>query len=722
MNKLFLLIVLITEITLGQTGAVNGRAVDKRTGEPLPGVNVLLQGTLRGTATTPNGEYSFAHVAPGTYALAFSCVGYQREMRPGVVVEAGKTAVVNAQLTAVPIQTEPVIVTASRREQSFQESPVSVSMLDASRIAYRNSVTIDDALRYVPGVNMTDWQVNVRGSSGYSRGAGSRVLMLLDGIPFLTGDTGELNFETIPAGQVERVEVVKGASSALYGSSALGGVINVITKRIPEDPETHLRVYGGMYGAPSYAQWDWGGGRRFLDGEALSHSQRFGDVRLRLFLSRMGDDGYRQNDSKRRYNAALNLHYEISSFDDLALTINVLDQQRANFIYWRGLTHALMPPDDQLGSTVHSTRFFVNGIYNHTVSSSLFFAAKTLWFRNRFSDAGGSINDNSRSDVFFGEVQGTWAFLENQILTFGVTGNLDGVDSDLFGKRSGRGGAWYVQDELQVSDLIRLTFGARFDVQKVDSLETGGQFNPKAAVVVTPAAGTVLRASYGRGFRSPTVAEAFTSTTAAGLEIIPNPSLKPERSNGFEVGLSQLLGESALVDLALFRTDYSNLIESGFTPQGKGQFNNVTEARISGAELSTSLGLLSKTLFLDFSYTYIYPRDVTRSDLLKYRPRHLFYASGLLHAGDVTFGIDLRCISRVERIDEEFVNLGIIKDGDQRVSIYVTDLRLAYTFGSAEMPLTASLNVNNVFQYNYVELIGNMAPPRSYVLTIDAKL
>jgi iron complex outermembrane receptor protein len=162
---------------------------------------------------------------------------------------------------------------------------MSVSTMDAGSISRRNIITLDDALRYVPGVNLTEYQVNVRGSSGYSRGAGSRVLLLVDGIPFVTGDTGEMNFETLPVGQIERVEVVKGAASALYGSSALGGVINVITKRIPEQPETRIRAFGGFYGTPSFPQWDWGGGHevsRWSIVQSLADVRQYWDVASRL--------------------------------------------------------------------------------------------------------------------------------------------------------------------------------------------------------------------------------------------------------------------------------------------------------------------------------------------------------------------------------------------------------------------------------------------------------
>jgi outer membrane receptor for ferrienterochelin and colicins len=719
MKAALLILTLVSTTAIGQVGTLVGRVTDRKTGDPLPGVNVLLQGTVRGMSTDANGECKFAAVPSGTYTVIFSLVGYQRTVRPGVVILSGDTTVVNASLLATALQTEAVIVTASRRETALQESPVSVSTLDAKDIERRNAVTIDDALRFIPGVNMTDWQVNIRGSSGYSRGAGSRVLMLLDGIPFLTGDSGELNYESIPAGQVDRIEVVKGASSALYGSGALGGVINVITKPIPDKPETGVRLYGGLYSTPSYPEWEWGGGTRFLNGIALSHATRVGDAGLQLFLSEAGNDGYRQDDYLLRYNGLVKVEYPISIFQTITLTGSVMDQHRGNFLYWKDLTHALTPPDNQLGGKVHSTRYFVTGIYNHTVSSALFYSVRSMWYHNWFMDTSGPDSHESRSDVLRGEVTATWGGLEGQIVTVGVEGNSDRVNADIFGVRSGGGGAGYLQDEIALHESLKLTLGFRFDIQKVDSIGTNNQFNPKAALVYHPFEGTTFRASYGRGFRSPSVAEAFTQASAGGIEVVPNPSLRPERSSSFEIGCSQSLGDVVYVDAAGFQSNYDDLIESGFNAQGKAQFSNVTEARVRGVELSTSFGFFERSLFFNLSYTYLYPRDLTANDILKYRPRHLFYVSSIARVGTFTFSADFRAISRVERIDEELVNLGIIKDGDQRVPIYVADLRIGADVVLGSIPLTATLSFNNMFQYNYVELIGNMAPPRSYVLTLD---
>ncbi|MEK9138199.1 MAG: TonB-dependent receptor plug domain-containing protein, partial [Bacteroidota bacterium] len=362
-------------------------------------------------------------------------------------------------MTPVPIQGEPVIVTASKREQSLQDVPVSVSTVDASSIARRNIVTLDDALRYVPGVNLTEWQVNIRGSSGYSRGAGSRVLLLVDGIPFITGDTGELNFESFPVGQVDRVEVVKGAASALYGSSALGGVINVITKRIPEQPETRIRTYGGFYSKPSHSQWDWGGGTRFLDGQSFSHSQTLDDVGLLIHGSRAADDGFRQNDYRRRYNGYVKAQFNLSAYDALTTTFSLLHQKRGSFLYWQDLSHALVPPPQQQGDRVKSTRFFFSGLYTHTASDNFLYTARTMWYRNRWEDTIDTLTNSSRSDVLRGEVQATWSPNSSNIVTFGVEGSTDNVSADLFGERSGKGVALYVQDEVETLPELKVTLG-----------------------------------------------------------------------------------------------------------------------------------------------------------------------------------------------------------------------------------------------------------------------
>jgi iron complex outermembrane receptor protein len=722
------LVVLLLLAPFVRGGTIAGRVTAR--GEPqaeaLVGATVLVKGTVRGTTTSVHGEFRIPDVPFGTYTLVVSMVGYQRETVSNVVVEEGKETVLAVLLSPATVQMDQVVVTASRRQQSLQEVPVSLSVLDASQIEQRNSLSIEEALRYIPGVNLTGFQVNIRGSSGYSRGAGSRVLMLLDGIPFITGDTGELNFESIPIGQVDRIEVVKGASSALYGSSALGGVINVITKDIPDRPVTHVRLYGGAYNKPSYEQWEWTESPRWLNGQSIGHSYRSGRLGMSLYFSRQMDEGYRQNDYRRRHNFYVKAVQDLTTASSLTVNAGLLDQYGGQFLYWRNLDSALVPPILQATDNIRSTRYFLSGSYRSVASEGVLFTGKAMWYHNLwgFETLHGYGRAESQADDFRAEVLSTIVVDDVHTVTAGAEANVDVVGGDIFENRTVGGAAAYAQDEISVTEHLSLTAGVRFDFQSVGLTSPGGQFNPKIAAAYTPFPTTTIRASFGRGFRVPSVAEAFIEATASNLTTIPNADLKPEQSLSYEVGVAQQFGDFATIDVAAFRSDYDNLIEAGLILSGQNlliQWRNVTRARVQGVEASLKLGLFEGAIQSGVNYTYVFPEDRSIGDVLKYRPRHLVYADLRARVGWLSAGADFRFVSRVDRIDQELVDVGIVADGIERTRIIVTDVRLGVDFPLFGADATATAMVNNVFQYNYVELIGNMMPPRTYMLVLELR-
>lgn len=715
-------------LTFADGGTITGRVTAQSEGqeESLVGAVVMVQGSVRGTTTNLKGEYKITALPPGSYTLAVSMIGYKRAIRPGVVVEEGRETVVNVALVSSPVQIDQVIVTASKRQQSLEEVPVSISVLDATEIRQRNALVLDDALRYIPGVNMTGFQVNIRGSSGYNRGAGSRVLMLLDGIPFITGDTGELNFETIPVGQVDRIEVVKGASSALYGSNALGGVINIITKEIPERPSTQLRLFGGMYNEPSHEQWKWSSKSRFLNGQSISHAYRVGDLGLALYASRQFDDGYRQNDYRRRYNFYVKVREEFEQQSALTMTFGLLYQYGGQFLYWRSLDSALIPPLAQQDDNIKSIRFFTTGQYTTVLSENAQLTTRAMWFHNDwgFETRSGVGRAESVADDFRFETVATILPSDVHTLTAGVDANIDLIGGDVISQRVIGGFALFGQDEIRLADPLTLTLGARYDFSSVGVTTPGGQVNPKVGLAYNPWGGTTLRASLARGFRVPAVAEAFLMAGFSNIIARPNEDLRPERSWSYEVGLSQRLGDLGTFDIAAFRSDFDDLIEVAVVDTAANsllfQWRNVAKARIQGVETSVRTGFFEGALQYSFGYTYVYPQDLTRNDLLRYRPRHLFYTNLSGRIGPVHASTDFRYISRVDRVDDVLGRTGIVPDGEERTEIFVTDFRLGVDLTLGSVPLTVTASVNNAFRYNYVELIGNISPPRTYVLVLEA--
>lgn len=744
MRRLILYIVLILSISCvsaaqEKTGTLVGRVVDANSGEPLSGANVFIRGTFLGTASDINGDFRIRRIPPGAHTIVVSIVGYQRQLIDRVQFQAGEERTLNVQLKPIIIQTEQVVITASRREQSMEEIPVSVSTVSAEMIADRNIVTLDDALRYVPGVNMLQDQINIRGSTGYSRGVGSRVLLLLDGMPFITGDTGEINWETIPTYQVERVEIVKGAGSALYGSSALGGVVNVITKDIDESPRLQFRAYSGLYDKPRYSEWDWSSKRRFNSGGIVTYSDKVGSFGYLLSASRSVDDSYRENDAYHRWSLFSKVKYDLSTFSSLSLTANYLARTHGNFFWWKNLREATRPATLQVNGKVRVKRGNLGFAYKEFLSDQFFFTIKAMYFGNFWQDdSAGQINNTSTSHLFSLETQGTYEISTSNILTLGLAGHYDQVEANLFGTHPGFGVAAYIQNELALGAGTKLTGGIRFDAQRVSALSLVAQLHPKIGMVYAPDQRTTLRASLGTGYRYPSIAELFISSpiNISDIAILPNPDLQVEKSLTYEIGLSRILSDHLHLDAALFKNDFRNLIEAGVkiknvkrapsdlqgVDRAVIQFDNVTKARIQGGEVGLKIQWLERLLSTDLSYTYIWPWDVAESRVLNFRPRHIFYGSTLLTWERLRAAFDFRYVSRIERIDENLVRLAPIIHGDQRVEIKVVDVRASYDFAVLEAPFRFGLNVNNALNYHYVELIGNLAPVRTFFLSISGIL
>ena len=370
MKNIFLILFLFPLVFItAQTGILTGKVINEK-GQPVFGASVLIVGTVRGASADENGNFEIKNLPEGTYSIQVSAISYERKTLNNILINES-TKTITIILTEALIQTEQIIVSAGKYEQRVQDLTVSTAVLQPEVISKRNHLTFDDLLRYVPGVQMNLEQVSIRGSSGYSKGAGARVLVALNGLPMYSGDNGDIVWEMIPVADIERIEIIKGPASSLYGSTAIGGVINIITKSSVKKPITNFRSYFGVYDKPTYDVWDWNSSFRQFYGAELTHSNSYENLGYTFSFKKFDNDSYRQNDFTKRYLVYVKLNYDLTKENKLTFFANYLSMNRGNFLYWKDSRNALVPKDEDNGNIVKSNRIFTGLIYHHHFSDEL---------------------------------------------------------------------------------------------------------------------------------------------------------------------------------------------------------------------------------------------------------------------------------------------------------------------------------------------------------------
>lgn len=687
-------------------------------GASLAGASLFISEISKGTFTSGTGYFEIKNIPAGNYKLEVSYVGY-RKQSISISIPRDKNPL-KIILIEDAITTKQIIVTASKHEEKIAELPVSALAIMPADLEKKNRLSLDEALRYVPGINMSLDQISIRGSSGYSKGAGTRVLTAIDGVPLYTGDTGETIWEMVPISNIERIEIIKGPASSLYGSTAIGGVINVITRKIYQKPITQFTSFAGFYSNPYHSEWKWSDKTRGFYGIGLNHSNTLGRLGYSLSLKKIGNDGYRENDFNRRILGSLKLSYEFDSSNALSFFTSYLNMKRGNFLYWKDGAHALSPKDEDNGKYVKSDRWFASIIFKHQFSGNFSGEIKSSIYDTKFDGIGVEVT-TSKSNLLRNELI-TYADLNNEFgLTTGAEFSYSKIISDIFHNKVFSTLSAYSQVEYKGIDKLIATFGLRYDYIKLDSLSGAGAITPKIGLNYKINENLILRSSFGTGFRAPTPAEVFTTSSVGSIQIKENPALTFEKSISFDAGALIKAAQNVSLDLSVFYNEYNNFIEPKLLNTGYIQFVNLPKAKIEGFEILNDNRLLNDFIETNIGYTYLWSRDIENNSPMKYRPRHTVYASLSVNPNPFEFILDFRYMSKAEKTDADTASplLALVTDGNRRVDAYIFDITAGYSFSLSRLPVRIYFNCKNLFNYNYVEFIGNVAPIRSYTLSLD---
>ncbi len=727
-SNLGLLFVLLALCGSGRSTELRGRVVDAKTGAPLPGANVELLGTLLGAGTDLQGRFRVLGVAPGRYRLRVSMIGYAARVLPGVWVGRDSPDTLLVELVPVPIELNPVVVTADRRNQRLRASPNSIAVLPAAEIESRNSLRLDEALEMVPGVYFMKDDINIRGSTGYRANSANRVLLLVDGIPVMTSDIGGISWDMLPLLDIERVEVVKGAGSALYGSYALGGVVNVITKQPQPQGRFQFRLTGGIFDEPSEKVWVWAPDRTLGYARTeLAYSKQFGRLGVRLSASRFASTGDRKDGDFEKWNASGSFRYRWPGGAVLNAYAAWLHENSGVFVQWRApfiadstdaspsqLFHPLLPDEE-------GNRLRLSWLNTYLKLSVPLSARSLLRWRvsllrsmlgNQFQVAGDFFPANGLG----GEVQWDWLPHARHYLSTGLEFKLNLVKGVFFGgEHTEYALAWFLQDEWRVTSSLKFTAGFRFDRHELVGGPVNYQFNPRAGLNFQLSESLTLRASSGRGFRVPTVAERTIHFDTGNFVVLPNPNLQPERSWSHEVGARLSLGRLGYLDAAVFQNDFDRFIEAKPDLSQTGaqiavSFQNVARAQIRGFEAGLALNLWRRRFSLSASVTHLSTEDLELRLPLSYRPRWLAQVNPTLRLGPLELRADYRFASRLPRVE--------IYTLDQRVAQHELNLRLRYRFKTVALVVGS----NNALNYNYTQVERNLGEIRSFFVALQGHL
>ena len=649
-----ILVTILCSISTSLFSQVTGKVIDAKTKEPLTGVKISVSD---GSLMKSNGEGKFTINAKSyPITIVSSLIQFLNDTTkvngPGEITIALSEPVTNFQT---------VVISAGKRKQAVEEVPVSMEIIKPQLIDNKGITDLEQAVDQTPGVFTMDGQVSIRGGSGFAYGTGSRVLLLWNGMPLLSGYAGDTQWNAIPMEQADQVEVMKGASSVLYGSGALNGVISLVEKEPKSDPEMKIKIQTGIYDNPRRESLKWWGkehpSQKFnpmYQQVEFYRGQMFRKAGYTLSSTLFRSDGYRdgEGEMRGRVSGTVYIRPETWKRTKMGIGYNYQVQKTGNFLIWQSDTLGYTPSGGTDTSNAASTltynlghRLFIDPYIKftdkhdnkHSLKTRMYYAQNTNL--NNVSQSNGAI-------IYYTDYQFQKQFNNGISLTSGLSNIRNVVFSNLFGDHNSNNAAAYVQYDHKITEKLDLSGGLRVEHFIMDGKSGDSRFViGKDSIITLPiypvlraglhyqmAKYTHLRISAGQGIRYPAVAERYTQTSVGALNIFPNEALTPEKGWAGEIGIKQgvKMGEwKGMFDAAWFINRYQNMIEFTFgvynppsivlslDPNDPGYINkwigfranNAEAAQITGLDLSfNSMGKIGKFEIITLiGYTYMNP-------------------------------------------------------------------------------------------------------------------
>lgn len=756
---------------LCQSATLSGVLKDIDTKEALFGAYIIY-GDGKGTTTEPDGSFKLT-LESGDYSIKFSYYSY-KDTTLAISLQPGENKVIELFMEPEVKDLAQVTIISNLYKKELSKEVQSVGVITTQSIENRVSPNLTEALKTVTGLQVIDGQPTIRGGSGYAYGAGSRVMIVVDGLPMLSADRGDVQWNFIPIENASQIEVVKGSSSVIYGASALNGVVNVSTFDGMETPYTALSMYHKIIGPPKRKITQWWDVAPQTIGAFFIHRQRVKQLDLVLGGNLHSGNSHLVDDDEQRARFTWKTRYRMANVPGLSFGINgnYTKTREGYFVIWQDANQGIMKPSG--GTSGHNDMRWVNidpwVTYFDKYKNQ--HSLKTRYYRTQLGLAGESPD---YANLYVLNYQYSRRWIDKITTTGGYTFNGFETYAEDYGSHTGYINALFGQGDFSYKKMA-LSVGARLESFIIDKEMIDPQPSFRGGINMGPWNNTTFRFSFGQGYRIPSFVEKYIRYEVGGLiNIFPNPVLKPEYGWSSEIGMmkSIRLGKgNGFFDASLFLNEYKDMVEFSFNifPEEPGGLEdqigfkslNISEARIAGLELgfnaTNTIGKLPYTFTT--GYTYLYPVDLNYSPddttirnygvyvrnffnafsnasdsvlkpILKYRFRHSATADLEIDYKKWKFGGGVNYYSFMEHVDSIFEGKGPfgpllpligveepipgLRDWreNHNGALFVTNFRISYNFNEH---IRLLFKVENLTNEEYAIRPAMLEAPRNYTL------
>lgn len=505
-------------------------------------------------------------------------------------------------LAADDVDLEKIVVTASKFEESFGDTSRKVDVVSSKDIQEMGATDVAQALTDITSVNISDYggqggvkNIRMRGATA------AQVQVLINGIPLNSPRDGEVDLSSIPLDNIDRIEVVHGPVSSLYGSGSMGGTVNIITKKPPLDKQrTELYSSFGTF--------------RTYD-ERFSHGARISNFGYLFSGGYKSSGGFRDNTMFDSKDLNSSFDYKINDANCLAV----------NAQYYKGRTGApgstvFFDKDDKQVKLKNSQDL----TWDLKVDESLNFQTKVYSIYDRLEfieNTAGSIYDTEdKKDFHTTKTRGIDFELNKKFFDlvdivggFNYAGNYN--DSTSSAKHRYIVRAWYAEAQAQPWEKLKLNLGARYD----DYSNFGSQLNPSFSLLYKINPKNKVNMSIARSFRAPTFNDLYWPNDGWSSG---NPNLNPEKGYTGEIGYESEINKYLSSAITYYHSKFSQLIVWETDPiTWFSQPNNIGSAKIDGIEFNNKITPFAN-LEIDLGYTYLLAKDEKTKKFLIYQPRN----------------------------------------------------------------------------------------------------